>query len=179
MEKIGRYKPGENVTVRPDGTSSGAKLRAGRFVDVTGYGDDRCYLAKHSSAGSSHPFGVTQRDSADPSKEDPRSVDLLVEVQKGGIPFVEAGGEITAPVGGPGGPEGKVVAAGAAVAAHRDTGLVSENNGITWTARETGLAGNGLSVTLVDPSGNSVALSVDVDGGEIVVTLATDGSSNP
>lgn len=178
MEKIARFKPGENVTVRPDGKTEGAQLQAARFVSVTGVGDEGTYLAKHSSAGEPHPFGVTQRSSANPAVEDERSVDLLVEtVRTGSIPWVEAGDEITAPCEGAIGANGRVVEAAAAVAAHVDTGLVGENNGITWTAKDAGEGGNAISVTLVDPPGNGVALSVDVDGGEIVVTLATDGAS--
>lgn len=90
-EKIARYKPGDNVTVRPNGEEAADKLSAGRFVTVVDIGTDRCYLAEHSAAGEAHPFGVTQRESADPSKEDPRSVDLLVEcVRTGAIALVEA-----------------------------------------------------------------------------------------
>lgn len=91
MEKIARYKPGDNVTVRPDGDEAADQLKAGRFVSVTGYGEDRCYLASHGPVNVAKPFGVTQRDSADPSKEDAHSVELLVEcVRTGSIPFVEA-----------------------------------------------------------------------------------------
>lgn len=97
MEKIARYKPGDNITVRPNGGEASDQLKAGRFVTVVDIGDDRCYLAKHSAAGEAHPFGVTQRDSADPSKEDPRSVDLLVEcVRTGSVPLVQAAVEIKA-----------------------------------------------------------------------------------
>lgn len=179
MEKIGRYKPGQNVSVRPDGELAGDQLKAGRFVAITGYGADRSYLASHAEPGDPHPFGVTQRDSAKPNVEDPHSVDLLVECMTGGIPFVEAGEEITAPVDIAVGADGKAVVAGGDSAASLKTGVVGNNNAITWTARDAGPDGNDLSVTIVDPPGNNVALSVDVDGDEIVVTLATDGSSNP
>jgi len=176
MEKIGRYKPGQNVTVAPDGELAGDQLKAARFVAITGYDENtRTYLASHAEAGDSHPFGVTQRDSAKPNTEDPRSVDLLVEVQKGGIPFVEAGEEIAAPVDIAVGADGKAVVAGGLVAAKLETGKVADNNAITWTAREAGDEGNDLSVALVDPAGNGKALAVDVDGDEVVVSLATDG----
>ena len=179
MEKIGRYKPGQNVTVKPDGELAGDQLKAARFVAITGYGTDRSYLASHAEPGDPHPFGVTQRDSAKPNVEDPQSVDLTVEVMKGGIPFVEAGEVITAPVDIAVGTDGKAVVAGGDTAATVDTGVVGSNNAITWTAKDAGDEGNDLSVTLVDPAGNNVALSVDVDGDEIVVTLATDGASAP
>lgn len=178
FEKIGRYKPGQNVTVKPNGELAGDQLKAGRFVTITGYDEaTRTYLADHSAAGEQHPFGVTQRESAKPNVEDPRSVDLLVEVQKGGIPFVEAGEEIAAPTNIAVGEDGKAFALDAAVAASVDAGVVGENNAITYTAKAAGVAGNAISVTLTDPPGNNVALSVDVDGTDIEVTLATDGAS--
>src|SRR4051794_40064532 len=163
MEKIGRYKPGQNVTVRPDGELAGDQLKAARFVEVTGIGTDRCYIAAHAQPGDAHPFGVTQRDSAKPNTEDPRSVDLLVEVQKGGIPFVEAGEEITAPVDIAVGEDGKAVAADVAVAASLATGKVADNNAITFTAREAGTDGNFLAVEMLN-TGKGKALAVDVDG---------------
>jgi hypothetical protein len=179
MEKVARFKPGENVSVRPDGTTANAQLKAGRFVTVTGKGDDGSYLAKHSTAGTPRSFGVTQRDSADPSKEDPRSVDLLVEcVRTGSIPFVEAGGEISAPCDGAIGANGRVVEAEAAEAADLDTGLVADNNGVTFTANEAGVNGNGITVALVDPAANNVPLSVDSDGTDIIVTLATNAEGD-
>lgn len=64
-----------------------------------------------------------------------------------------------------------------AVAASLVTGTVGANNAIEWTARELGDAGEEITVTIVDPAGNNVALSVDVDGRDIVVTGATDGAS--
>lgn len=173
FEKIGRYKPGQNVTVKPDGELAGDQLKAGRFVAVTAYGTDRSYLADHASAGDPHPFGVTQRESAKPNVEDPESVDLTVEVQKGGIPFVEAGEEITAPVDIAVGADGKAVEADTAVAASLVTGKVADNNAILWTAREGGDAGEALSVEILN-TGKGKSLSVDVDGDKIVVIAATN-----
>lgn len=180
FEKIGRYKPGQNVSVRPDGELAADQLKAGRFVTVTGYGADRCYLAGHCSAGDAHPFGVTQRESADPSKEDATSVDLLVEVMKGGIPWVEAGEAIDTSEGTVDiavGADGKAVNADAAVAASVSIGVVAENNALTFTANEAGTDGNSLSVTLVDPGAKEKALSVDVDGDNITVNLETDAEN--
>lgn len=65
----------------------------------------------------------------------------------------------------------------AAVAASLATGVVANNNAITFTAKEAGVAGNDISVTLIDPAGNNGALSVDVVGRDINVTCATDGAS--
>lgn len=174
FEKIARYKPGQNITVRPDGVLVGDQLKAGRFVEVTGRGVDNCYLASHAAAGNIHPFGVTQRESADPSKEDPRSVDLLVEcVRSGSVPFIEAGEAIASPVDVAIGADGKAVVADAAVAASLVTGTVGENNAIKWTAKHAGADGNGLSVEILN-TGKGKTLSVDVDGGSIVVTAATN-----
>lgn len=177
FEKIGRYKPGQNVTVAPDGELAGDQLKAGRFVAITGYDTNtRSYLASHADAGDAHPFGVTQRESAKPNVEDPRSVDLLVEVMKGGIPFVEAGEEIDTsegPVDIAVGAEGKAVVAGGDVAAKLETGKVADNNAITWTAVEGGTAGNKLSVEILN-TGKGKSLSVDVDGNKITVIAATN-----
>jgi hypothetical protein len=177
MEKIGRYKPGQNVTVRPNGELAGDQLRAGRFVAVTGYGDDRCYLADHAEAGDPHPFGVTQRDSAKPNVEDAASVDLLVEVQRGGVPFVEAGEAIDAdpPVDIAVGTDGKAVVAGGSVGASLVTDKVADNNAILWTARDGGPDGNDLTVAILN-TGKEKALSVDVDGDDIIVTAATNNA---
>lgn len=174
MEKIGRFKPGQNVSVRPDGELAGDQLKAARFVAITGYGKDRSYLASHAEPGDPHPFGVTQRDSAKPNVEDPTSVDLLVECMTGGIPFVEAGEAIVAPADIAVGTDGKAVVAGGSVAASLKTGVVGSNNAITWTAKDAGDDGNDLAVELLN-TGKEKALAVDVDGDTISVTLATNG----
>lgn len=174
FEKIARYKPGDNITVRPDGKLLADQLKAGRFVAVTDIGEDRCYLADHASAGDPHPFGVTQRESANPAVEDEHSVDLLVEcVRTGAVARVEAGEEIKAPVDIAVGADGKAVAGDAAVAASLVTGKVADNNAILWTAKEAGKGGNSLSVEILN-TGKGKALSVDVDGNKIVVTAATN-----
>ena len=63
--------------------------------------------------------------------------------------------------------------ASAAVAATLATGVVGNNNALTWTAQDAGEAGNGISVCLRDPAGNNQSLSVTVSGNDIVVNLAT------
>ncbi len=68
---------------------------------------------------------------------------------------------------------GGVRPAAAAVAASLVTGVVANNNAIAFTAVAPGAAGNDISVALVDPDGNDQALSVDVIGRDIVVSLAT------
>ena len=65
----------------------------------------------------------------------------------------------------------------AAVAASLATGVVANNNAITFTAKKAGLPGNDISVTMIDPAGNNGSLSVDVVGRDINITCATDGAS--
>jgi hypothetical protein len=65
----------------------------------------------------------------------------------------------------------------AAVAASLATGVVANNNALTFTAKDAGVGGNNISLTIIDPAGNNGALSVDVVGRDINVTCATDGAS--
>ena len=57
------------------------------------------------------------------------------------------------------------------------TALSGTNNDLVFTARRGGSWGNDIRIRYVDPGAPSVALSVTVDGFDITVTLATDGSS--
>lgn len=63
-----------------------------------------------------------------------------------------------------------------ATAATLTLGRASDNTGITLTADTAGLAGNQISIALVDPAANSATLAVAVSGNAITVTLATDAS---
>lgn len=65
----------------------------------------------------------------------------------------------------------------AAVAASLATGVVANNNALTFTAKKAGLVGNDITITVIDPAGNNGALSVDVVGRDINITCATDGAS--
>jgi len=58
----------------------------------------------------------------------------------------------------------------ASVAAHMHTGVILDNNAITWTAVRAGAYGNGITVTLSNPGGSG-AISVAVVGKAITVTL--------
>jgi hypothetical protein len=168
MEKIGRFKPGANVSVFAE-----AAIKAARFVAIQGKKTARGdYPAKHAGAGNVHPFGVSQYDSA-PATQPAHSRERLVEVMRGGIPFVEAGEEIPVLSEVAVGAEGKAVVADPGVAAFLDKGVQGENNAVTYTAREAGEDGNDLEVELLN-TGKEKALSVDVDGNVISVTLATN-----
>lgn len=69
----------------------------------------------------------------------------------------------------------KVPASG--VTAYLVTGAVVSNNAIRFTAKDAvGALGNDIHVELKDPAGNSKSLSVGVEGEDITVNLATDGS---
>ena len=60
-----------------------------------------------------------------------------------------------------------------AVAAVYTTALSGVNNDMTWTAKTPGVAGNSITVALVDPSANNAALDVTVAASAITVSLAT------
>lgn len=173
MEQLPRFKPGQDVPVFAE-----TAIKAGRFVVITGpktaQGD---YPAGHAPAGTAKPFGVAERDSGpttDPETAWTRRVNCT---RPRGVPRVQLGEEVDELDEVAVGAEGKAVKAEGPVAANVKTGLVGENNAIRWTAREGGEGGNDLSVEIIDPAGNNVALSVDVDGDKIVVTGATDGAS--
>lgn len=94
-EQIGRFKPGENVTVR----AKGGPLAAGRFVKVVSIqAGTGVYEAEHSvEADVGRPFGVTQRSTNDPTvgAENTRSVELLTEcMRRGGIARVQVAAEV-------------------------------------------------------------------------------------
>lgn len=64
----------------------------------------------------------------------------------------------------------------ASVPAALATGVVANNNAITWTAKEAGTEGNSIKVQLKDPGGNDKALTVNIVGDVIEVSLATNGA---
>lgn len=171
-EQIARYKPGDNVTVKAK-----ALLAAGRFVKIVGIeSGSRVYEAEHATAGYTHPFGVTQRDSADPATEPPKSTGLLVEtVRRGAVARVEAAEEIPVTSEVAVGASGKVVVSDAAVAAFLDKGVQGDNNAVHYEASVGGDEGNEIEVELLN-TGKEKALSVDVDGNVISVTLKTNNT---
>ena len=60
-----------------------------------------------------------------------------------------------------------------AVAAALTTALTGSNNDLVFTAATKGAAGNDITIAYIDPGTPSAALSVDVDGTDITVNLAT------
>jgi hypothetical protein len=67
-------------------------------------------------------------------------------------------------------------ARGAGVAASLDTGVVGDNNAVTFTAKTAGAAGNAIKVSLINPGANSQPLEVKLVNDEIRVMLATSGA---
>jgi hypothetical protein len=72
---------------------------------------------------------------------------------------------------------GGVKPAGLGTKASLATGVVANNNALTFSAVKYGTAEHDISIQLIDPPGNNVALSVDVVGRDILITCATDGAS--
>ncbi|MEN9924162.1 MAG: B-type flagellin [Pseudomonadota bacterium] len=65
-----------------------------------------------------------------------------------------------------------------AVAATVNVNPTGDDNGLTFTAKTYGAAGNNISVTYNDPGAASQSLSVSVSGTSIVVSLATNGGAS-
>lgn len=56
------------------------------------------------------------------------------------------------------------------------TALTGANNDLTYTAALGGRLGNGWRIRYVDPAANSQTIAVTVEGQDVTVSLATDGS---
>lgn len=133
------------------------------------------YKGRHCTAGE-RAFGVSERRCPAVVSGKRATMDNSTNCNRiGAVAQVEAGAAITAGALVTSDAVGRAVTAAAAVAATLATGSVGANTGITWTADEAGTAGNSIRIQLRDPAGNSQALSVDVDGDDIIVSLATNG----
>jgi len=62
-----------------------------------------------------------------------------------------------------------------AVAASANVNPTGDDNGLTFTAKTYGAAGNNISIRYVNPAANSASLEVSVAGPSITVSLATNG----
>lgn len=71
---------------------------------------------------------------------------------------------------------GKYAKYTAATFATLDTGVVANNNAITFTSKIPGNAGEAIKVQLKDPGANNAALKVTMENDTIVISLATDGA---
>lgn len=142
-----------------------------RLVKVSSEKGDGNFGCQPATSGS-YVLGVASRDTAIGGT-------VLVWSGSGIVTDIEAGATITA--GDPLSSDslGRAVPRSsvgdtAAVAAALNTGVVGSNNALTWTAKDAGNAGNGISVSILGSTGNSVSLSVAVNGNDIVVTPATN-----
>jgi hypothetical protein len=152
-----------------------AAITAGRFVKITGKNSKGAYKARHCTAGE-RPTGVAERSIPAVGAAGANNNNATNTCGPGAIAFVEAGAAVA--VGASVTPDsiGRAVTVAGAAQATLTTGTVGANNAIVFTADEEGTDGNSIRVQLRDPAGNSQALSVDVDGQDIIVNLATDGS---
>lgn len=106
-EQIGRFKPGENVSV-----FAATAISAGRFVTISGDKTARGDYSGGHAGAAGWALGVSQRDSA-ATTEPAHSQERLVEVMRGGIARVEVGtGGLTAGAAVKSDAAGKAVAQG-------------------------------------------------------------------
>jgi hypothetical protein len=172
MEKLARHPVG-HLSVKAERE----QLFCGRFVTFDGKSAQGDIKARLAPAGSPRILGIPQYDTADPKAEPAPAVnDLTLRtdiVRSNSIAWVQAGEEIEAEDELAVGANGKAIKADAAVAASLKTGVVGENNALTFTANEPGDGGNDLSIAILN-TGKEKALAVDVDGDKIVVTAATN-----
>jgi hypothetical protein len=174
MERLARHPEGE-ISVKAERE----QILHSRFVTFDGKSDQGDFKVRLAPAGSARIFGIPQYDTADPKADPaPDANDLTLRttcVRSGSIAWVRAGEEIDAEDELAVGTGGKAIKADSAVAASLATGKVSDNNAITYTAVDAGDDGNDLAVEMLN-TGKEKALSVDVDGDTISVTLATNGT---
>lgn len=170
-EHVAMYGPGENIAVYADP----AAIESARFVKVTGKNSMGAYKGAHCGAGE-RAFGVSERRCPAVESGKRATMDNSTNCNRiGAVAQVEAGAAITALALVTSDAVGRAVTAVANAAASLATGVVGSNNAITWTARQAGTAGNSIRVQLLDPAANSQSLAVDVDGNDIIVSLATNG----
>lgn len=162
-ECIPRYEPGQRITGKATTAITGCRLLAisdglsseGNVqVAPCGAGEQSCGVASHDVA----------------------SGDLVTFLGEGVVPIdvaadVAAGDLLEAAA------VGKVTPAGGADGTAASLTLGSSNSKVRVVANDEGEDGNDITLEIIDPAGNNVALSVDVDGSHIIVTGATDGSS--
>ena len=176
-EAIPYYTPGGNLS----GYASAA-ITAKRFVMISGARTNDIEDVSDSVTGGniqvsqatagSRPIGVAGEDTA--------ITDLCpILASPGMIVPVTAAGTITAGASVSVTTDGKAIASSNAAATYAtvdSSGSAGANNQLRYTAKDVGVIGNGISVRLRDPAGLSAALSITVNGNDIVVNLATDGA---
>lgn len=189
IELVPRYMPGHRVS-----GFAFAPVLAGQFVKIAGDklqidtpnvlsgetvmpGD---YRIAACGAGE-RAFGVAERSTPGAGIDavyNPYAQDFRVTVARRlSIARVLAGAPVDAGFPVMSDAQGRAVPATGtgAAAASTSTGVVASNNAITYTAKEAGEAGTGISVSQVNPGTVNAALAVSVNGEQITVSLATDG----
>lgn len=171
VEQRARFNPGDNIPVYADP----AAIEAGRFVIITGKNSRGGYKARHCTAGE-RASGIAERK-VPAVTNGYANVHNSTNINRvGAIAWVESGAAIVFGALLVSDGVGRAVAAGTGGSATLTTGTVGANNAITWTAQDPGADANEVRIRLLDPAGNSQALAVDVDGDDIIVSLATNGS---
>jgi hypothetical protein len=168
VEQRARFNPGDNIPVYAD---PGA-IEAGRFVIITGKNSRGGYKARHCTAGE-RASGIAERK-VPAVTNGYATVHNSTNINRiGAIAWVESGaavafGSLLVSDG-----VGRAVVAGTGGSAVLATGTVGANNAITWTAADPGADGNAIRIQLRDPAANDASLAVDVDGDDVIVSLAT------
>ena len=67
-----------------------------------------------------------------------------------------------------------VIARKSEVRATQVTGVVADNNAVLWSAKARGVAGNSVTVALVNPGADNATLAITVTGNAISVDLVTN-----
>lgn len=160
--------------VKPSGNRvSGPEAPTEAMIGDSDPTDGGNYRFAHASAGGP-AIGVAEWNAAIGTK-----VGAITE----GIVPVTADGAITAGVLVQVGSAGKATTfdpdSGVdAEAASLDTGVVADDNAITWTANDPGAEGNDITVAMVFSDANVGSTTVDVDGSDIVVTLESSDAAS-
>jgi len=168
---INQFPPRFRKGTEPTPAIASGTVLGGTFVKIVGDKDaDGNYVMAHCGLGD-RAAGVAEYD-ADSSLGSRFAVTpppSVARVQPG--TNITAGEEIQSDA------NGKAIPLGAEVAARIDTGVVGNNNALTWVAKDPGADGNLITVTIVDPGGTTAALGVVVTGPSIVVNLARVASA--
>lgn len=176
-ECIPYYEPGHQITAHAEAAVTGKRFvkisepkqgPASGALSTTSEGQN--VIVSHCPA-KERATGVAAHDAAKDAKVGVLATPgFVVPVTADGA--VSAGEDVMV---GTAGKAAKVAGGGASATA--TSGVVADNNALTYTANDSGPDGNDLSIALIDPGVKEKALSVDVDGTAIIVNLATDAEN--
>ena len=153
-----RYRPGSQITAQATADVTGKRFlkisgghQAGPALNTSTSGGN--WQVAHADA-SDYAIGISSYDALTGKK-------LIVVGINGGEFPVTADGAITAGDKiqvGTAGKAKKLTSSGSAAAASATTGVIGSNNALTYTAKDAGAAGNGISIRILGSTGNSVSL---------------------